>query len=62
MCKIVRYEFLGNWLLFWALCVSVIGIPLAVLYLRHTTIRIEEDLDDPERFVEEFRSGQLKSK
>jgi hypothetical protein len=59
MSKIIRHEFMGSWLLFWFLCVSLIGIPLALLYLRVATIRIEDDLDDPEQFVAEFRQGKL---
>jgi len=59
MSKIVRYRFLGNAYVFWLLCVTVIGIPFAVVYLLHGTIRIEEQLDDPERFIEEFRAGKL---
>ncbi len=62
MSNIVRYEFMGSWLLFWLLCISVIGIPLAILYLLNTTIRIEDQIKDPERFVEEFRAGKLASK
>jgi hypothetical protein len=59
MSKIIRHEFMGSWLLFWFLCVSLIGIPLALLYLRVATLRIEDDLDDPEQFVAEFRQGKL---
>jgi len=58
MSKIVRYRFLGSYYWFWLLCVSVVGLPVALLYLLHGTIRIEEELDDPERFVEEFRAGR----
>lgn len=59
MAKIVRYEFLGNWLIFWVLCVFVILIPFAFLYWMTRSIRIEEDMGDPELFVEQFRSGRL---
>jgi hypothetical protein len=59
MSKIVRYRFLGNSYWFWLLCVSVVGLPVALLYLLQGTIRIEEQLDDPERFVEEFRAGRV---
>jgi hypothetical protein len=59
MTKIVRYEFMGSWLLFWAFCITVLGIPLALLYLISGTLRIEHELPDAERFVEEFRSGKL---
>jgi hypothetical protein len=33
MSKIVRYQFLGNRYWFWLLCVTVVGLPVAVLYL-----------------------------
>ncbi len=58
MAKIVRSEFVGNWLGFWLLCVTVIGIPLALLYLVNGTIRVEEEIDDPERFLQGFRGGR----
>ena len=56
MSKIVRHEFMGSWLLFGILCIF---LPLAILYLFFNTIRIESDMDEPERFVEEFRAGKL---
>jgi hypothetical protein len=59
MSQIVRCEFMGSWMLFWVLCLSVFGIPLAILYLRNSTIWFHEEVDDPERFVEEFRAGRL---
>jgi len=55
MSKIIRYEFMGSWFYFWVLSITVIGIPLALLYLISGTLRIESAMDDPERFVEEFR-------
>jgi hypothetical protein len=62
MSKVVRYEFMGSWMLFWFLGISIIGIPLAILYLMNGTIRIEDELDDPEQFLAEFRSGKLAGK
>ncbi len=59
MPKIIRYEFMGSWFRFWVLCLTIVGIPIAVLYLIDGTLRIEHEIDDPERFVEEFRSGRL---
>jgi hypothetical protein len=59
MSKIVRYRFLGSSYWFWLLCVSVVGLPVAFLYLLHGTIRIEEELNDPELFIEQFRAGRL---
>lgn len=62
MSKIIRYEFMGSWFRFWVLCLTIVGIPVAILYLIDGTLRIEHDIDDPERFVEEFRSGKLTKK
>jgi hypothetical protein len=31
--KVIRYEFMGSWLLFWLFCITVILIPVAILYL-----------------------------
>jgi hypothetical protein len=58
MSKIIRYEFMGNWLFFWLLCITVIGIPVAILYLLNGTLRIENDMTDPEQFVSAFRAGK----
>ena len=58
MSSIVRYEFMGSWFYFWLLSITVIGIPLALLYLISGTLRIEHQMDDPERFVESFRAGR----
>ncbi|HNY39674.1 MAG TPA: hypothetical protein PKJ41_04745 [Bryobacteraceae bacterium] len=55
MSKIIRYEFMGSWFHFWVLSITVIGIPLALLYLLSGTLRIESEMDDPEHFVEQFR-------
>ena len=40
MSKIIRNEFMGNWYVFWLLCLTGIGLPLALLYLLDGTIRI----------------------
>jgi hypothetical protein len=60
MSKIIRNEFMGSWLLFWLLCLTVIGLPLALLYLLSGTIRIEDEMDDPERFVAAYRQGKFR--
>ena len=49
-------------MLFWLLGISIMGIPLAILYLMNGTIRIEDELDNPEQFVADFRSGKLAGK
>lgn len=60
MPRIVRHEFMGNWLVFAVLCLTGLGIPFAILYLLNYTIRIESDIDDPEKFVQQYRSGKLR--
>ena len=61
MSKVVRYQFMGSGLLFWLLCITGLGIPLALLYLLYGTVRIDSEMSDPEQFVEEFRMGKLRS-
>ncbi|MGC9950926.1 MAG: hypothetical protein ABSF64_31560 [Bryobacteraceae bacterium] len=58
MSRVVRNEFMGSWLLFSLLCLTVIGIPLAVLYLVTCTIRVETEMQDPEGFVAAWRAGK----
>ena len=58
MSRIVRHEFMGSWLMFWLLAISIIGLPLAVLYLIDGTVRIESDVEDAEAFVSAFRAGK----
>jgi hypothetical protein len=59
MSKIVRYQFMGSWLLFWVLCITGIGIPFAILYLLNTTIRLDSEVGDPEKFVQQYHAGKL---
>jgi hypothetical protein len=42
------------------LCVSLVGIPVAILYLVTGTLRIEEEVEDAQRFIDEFRSRKNK--
>ncbi len=62
MAKLVRYEFLGSWAIFWGLCLIVFFWPLAFLYWKSHSVRIEEEMESPEEFVEQFRSGKLTSR
>jgi hypothetical protein len=55
MGKVVYREFLGNRLLFLVLCLSGIGIPLAVLYLLEWFVTVEEEVADPTAFIESYR-------
>jgi hypothetical protein len=50
---------MGSSLVFWFLCMSVIGIPVAILYLVNGTIRVEEEVSSADEFIAKFRAGQL---
>ena len=41
------------------LCITGIGVPLAVLYLLTGTVRMETDVDDPEQLAEDLYTGKL---
>jgi hypothetical protein len=56
MDKIVRREFTGSWLLFWALCLSGIGLPFALLYLLDRTVEIHSEFKDAESALEKIRT------
>jgi len=62
MSKLIRDQFMGSWFLFWLLSITIIGIPLAVLYLLEGTIRIETEMEDPETFVAGYRAGKFRGK
>ncbi len=59
MSKIVRYEYMGSWFYFWLCCITVIGIPLAILTLINGTVRVEDEMEDPEAFLAAFRAGKI---
>lgn len=59
MNKIVRRQFLGSWVLFFALCISILGIPIAILYYKESMIVIEEALENPSTFLDAYRAGKL---
>ena len=56
MNKIVRRQFLGNWVLFLGLCISIIGIPIAILYYKESMVIVEEGLEDPSTFLDAYRA------
>ncbi|MFC5861945.1 hypothetical protein ACFPT7_06545 [Acidicapsa dinghuensis] len=58
MPKIIRYQFMGNWFIFWFLCITGVGIPLAILYLLNGTLRVEHEMADPEQFISDYRAGK----
>jgi hypothetical protein len=57
--QIVRRQFLGSWVLFFALCISILGIPIAILYYKESMIVIEEVLENPSAFLDAYRAGKL---
>jgi hypothetical protein len=62
MSSVVRYEFMGNWIIFWLACISVVGLPIALLYLITGTIRVETEMQDPEAFAAAYRSGKARAR
>jgi hypothetical protein len=56
MNKIIRREFLGSWVLFLGLCVSIIGIPIAILYYKESMVIVEEGLENPSAFLQAYRA------
>jgi hypothetical protein len=56
MATITRHEFMGSWLYFWFLCITLIGLPLAFLYLLNGTIRVEEQVSDGEGVASALRA------
>ena len=59
MARIVRREFVGSRFLFWLLVVFPLAIPFAVIYLIESTVSVEEEVDEPEKFLDAFRAGQV---
>jgi hypothetical protein len=59
MGKIVRHEFVGNkWLLF-LLFLFGITFPFALIYFFESLVTVVDEIDDPEKFMEVFRSGKI---
>ncbi|MBI1930069.1 hypothetical protein HYR99_38185 [Candidatus Poribacteria bacterium] len=60
MGKIVRREFVGSRLFFFLLCISIIFIPIALIYLLEATVTVEEEVEDPTEFLEALRTGRIR--
>jgi hypothetical protein len=58
MNKVIWRQFLGNWVLFWALCISILGIPIAILYYKQGMVIVEEELGNPIAFMEAYLEGK----
>jgi hypothetical protein len=58
MGRIIWREFLGSRIIFFLLCLSIIGIPFAVLYLLEHLVTVEEAVEKPGQYVEEWKAGK----
>jgi hypothetical protein len=56
--KIVHFEFLGSRGLLIVLCLTGIGIPLAIVYFLESLVAVHEELKNPSQFVENWRAGK----
>ena len=56
MERLVRYEFLGSWFLFWLLFVLGITIPFAVIYFSEKIVRIEYEMEDVDKFLDKWKA------
>jgi hypothetical protein len=59
MGMIVRHEFLGSWTCVVLLSCTVIGIPLAFLYVLRTTVTVVEDMENPTEFLDAHIKGEI---
>jgi hypothetical protein len=50
---------MGSRIILTFLCLTGIGIPVAIIYLIEATVTIEEEVDDPSDFTEKLRAGIL---
>ena len=57
MGKIVRHEFLGNRLVVLFFVITGIGIPLAVIYLLESLVKVEEEMENPSEFLRTYRAS-----
>jgi hypothetical protein len=58
MAKITRYVCVGNYWIFTLMCLTIVGIPGAILYLVNTTMAIEDEVEDPDEYVEFVRGSR----
>ena len=56
MDKIVRREFTGSWLLFWALGLTGIGLPIALIYLLDRTVEVHTEVKEAEAALDKIRA------
>ena len=54
---VTTYEFMGNTILFWILCLLGITLPLAILYLLGNLARVEVQMENPMGYVLQHKGG-----
>jgi len=59
MARIVRREFVGSRLLLFALLVFPLAFPFGIIYLLEATVTVDEELENPQTFLDAFRAGKL---
>ena len=59
MAKLIRHESIGKRLLLFVLFLTGIGVPLAPIYLIEATVAIEEEVEDPAKFLQAWRAGKV---
>ena len=63
MGKVVWHEFVGSWFIFillCLLCLTIVGIPVAILYLVEHVVTVEEEMKNPSEFMDNFRAGKYR--
>lgn len=61
MGKVIRREFLGSRVLVTLLCLSLVGIPMAIIYVLEAMVKIEEDVQEPSEFTAWYRARKSRS-
>lgn len=56
MGKIVYHQFLGSQFFVVLLCLTVVGIPMAILYAVQCTVTVIEETPNPSKFLEKWKS------
>lgn len=56
MGRIIRHEFLGSRLFVVAACCTIIGIPIALIYIIQCTVTIVEEMESPTEFLQQWKS------
>ena len=58
MGKVITREFLGERWIVLLLWFTVIGIPIALIYVMEMTVTVEEEMEKPGEFVERYKRSR----